>query len=192
MASTGKRFQFKQGLDERLLTERKIRSMAKWKYDGELIFAFDNIEDRDLVIEKLELVRRCAPEMKREMRFYVFCGFDRNGKYDEEFWESDLRNLFERIKILSEYNALAYVMRYEKVYEHELAPLYACVASWCNQPGMFRHKTFREFAILRGQRKTMPKGACWLAMENAESRYPEIAKEYFGFTGSPYQPVQKG
>lgn len=192
VASTGKRFQFKQGLDERLLTERKILSMAKWKYDGELIFAFDNIEDKDLVIEKLELVRRCAPEMKREMRFYVFCGFDRSGKYDEEFWENDLRNLFERIKILSEYKALAYVMRYEKVYEHKLAPLYACVASWCNQPGMFRHKTFREFAILRGQRKTMPKGACWLAMENAESRYPEIAKEYFDFTGSPYQPVQKG
>lgn len=185
VVQTKKRFQFKQGLDERLLTEDKIKALASWKYDGELIFAFDNIEDREIIEEKLRLIHNCAPEITRELRFYVFCGFDRNGAYDEVFWKNDIHDLFERIRILSKHKALAYVMRYESVYDTKYAPFYACVASWCNQPGMFRHKTFREFAILRGQRKTIDKGACWRAMEMVEEMYPDISHEYFDFAGQP-------
>lgn len=57
-----KRFQFKQGLDERLLTKEKIEKLAAWKYEGEVIFAFDNIEDRDLIVSKLMLIRATVPQ----------------------------------------------------------------------------------------------------------------------------------
>lgn len=73
---SGKRFQFKQGLDERLLTVEKIKAMSEWKYDNEMIFAFDNIDDKDLIISKLELIRKTVPGWRRELKFYVFCGFD--------------------------------------------------------------------------------------------------------------------
>ena len=38
--ATGKPFQFKQGLDERLLTEEKCKILFDSKYDGDYIFAF--------------------------------------------------------------------------------------------------------------------------------------------------------
>lgn len=125
---SGKRFQFKQGLDERILTEEKILAIASWKYDGEVIFAFDNIEDKEMIISKLRLIRETVPNWKRELKFYVFCGCDKNNSYDEQFWEKDIANLFERIKILSGFGAKPYIMRFEKVYSTEYSSFYAAVA----------------------------------------------------------------
>ena len=41
LQQTGKPFQFKQGLDERLLTDEKCALLFASKYDGDYIFAFD-------------------------------------------------------------------------------------------------------------------------------------------------------
>ena len=49
-------FQFKQGLDERLLTDKHIHEIVSWKYDGDLIFAFDNIADREIIEKKLKRI----------------------------------------------------------------------------------------------------------------------------------------
>lgn len=129
---SGKRFHFKQGLDERLLTEDTIRRMSKWKYDGDVIFAFDNIEDKELIMSKLMLIRTTVPDWNRDLKFYVFCGADKHEKYDEAFWRQDIINLFERIYILKTFNTKPYIMRFEKVYESEYSSFYATVASWCN------------------------------------------------------------
>ena len=64
--AANKRFQFKQGLDERLLTKEKIVEINSWKYDGEFIFAFDNIEDEKLIKDKLELIYATIPEWKKQ------------------------------------------------------------------------------------------------------------------------------
>ena len=196
---SGKRFQFKQGLDERLLTTDKILEMSKWKYDGEVIFAFDNIEDKNLIVSKLKLLRSTVPNWKRELKFYTFCGFDRTEKYDDEFWKRDIENLFERISILSSYDANPYVMRYEKVYDSKYSTLYSAIASWCNQPSMFKTFTFRKYAQCRGmnpadykkyKRDTQSyledgkkKGASWREMEEFEMNCPDIAARYYNFVG---------
>lgn len=175
---TGRRFQFKQGLDERLLNTEKIQAIIDWKYDGEIIFAFDNIEDEDLIISKLELIRS-TPGWNKAMKFYVFCGCDKNDVYDEEFWKRDIINLFHRIDILGRYGALPYVMRFQKVYDTECSSFYATVAAWANQPAMFKKKTFRQLSIMRGTTKTGTRGASWRAMEEIERKFPEIANEYY-------------
>lgn len=194
-----KRFQFKQGLDERLLTADKIIEISKWKYDGEVIFAFDNIEDKELITSKLELIRSTVPDWRRELKFYVFCGCDKHDKYDDEFWKQDIINLFERISILSRYGAKPYIMRFEKVYDSEFASFYAAVAAWCNQPSFFNTFTFRLFCQCRGMRRNGYKlykrdverylkdigikGSEWRAMEQVANLYPEIASTYFDFDG---------
>lgn len=77
--ATGKRFQFKQGLDERLLTDKKIHSMMGWNYEADLIFAFDNIKDRPIIEKKLARIRELYPKASRRLKFYVLCGFDNTG-----------------------------------------------------------------------------------------------------------------
>ena len=77
--ATGKRFQFKQGLDERLLTDKKIHSMMEWKYDTDFTFAFDDIKDREIIECKLKRIRELYPDLKKNLRFFVFCGFNNTG-----------------------------------------------------------------------------------------------------------------
>ena len=57
LQATGKPFQYKQGMDEQLLTDEKCKVLFKSKYDGDYIFAFDNVADYDLIETKLKLIR---------------------------------------------------------------------------------------------------------------------------------------
>ncbi len=193
--ATGKRFQFKQGLDERLLTPDIVSEICTWKYHKEFIFAFDDIRDKKIIEDKLKMIYKTCPNFKRELKFYIFCGYDRNEKYDMMFWEQDIRDLFERIRILIKYNAKPYVMRYEKIYTSIFKGFYSAVTSWCNQPALFKTFTFRMFAICRGMSKKGykkykrdfegylrdggRKGATWRDMESLERQYPDIAEKYF-------------
>ena len=68
----GKPFQLRQGLDCRLLTKAKAQKLANANYHGDYIFAFDNIDDSELISRKLKLWRRHCD--KRTM-VYVLCGF---------------------------------------------------------------------------------------------------------------------
>lgn len=82
LQATGKPFQFKQGLDERLLTDEKCEWLFKSKYDGDYIFAFDDVADYDLIEKKLQLLRKYTNKIPK---FYTFCGFDREDKWDDYF-----------------------------------------------------------------------------------------------------------
>lgn len=66
---TNKPFVFKQGLDERLLTEEKCKMLFSAKYDGDVIFAFDNIKDYDLIHKKLKIIGKYKG--KKNVKFYV-------------------------------------------------------------------------------------------------------------------------
>lgn len=139
---TGKQFEFKQGLDERLLTDDKCAEMATWRYKGDMIFAFDNIEDSELIIQKAAMWRKYS---KKNTKFYCFCGFDRNGQYTQEFWKQDILNVFARCRILSKYQCLPYIMRHEYYNNSPYRGMYVTLARWANQPAFFKRKTFREF-----------------------------------------------
>ena len=150
--STGKRFQFKQGLDERLLTPEKVRVMQKWKYDGDFIFAFDNIEDKNIIIDKMEMLYLIVPDWKKQMKFYCFCGFDRQGKYDYDFWVKDIKELFDRFFILAKYSAHPYVMRHENYKKSPFFHLYDAIAAYANQPSIYATFDFETFCKCRGMK----------------------------------------
>lgn len=145
LQATGKRFVFHQGLDERLLTEEKAEFLATSKYDASLRFAFDNIADKDIITKKIKLLRK---HTSRLTQFYLFTGFDREGKYDDAFWKQDLLDLMERIKILMEYGCLPYVMRHKNFEKSPYRGFYINVASWANQQRLFSKMTLVDYCNL--------------------------------------------
>lgn len=171
--ATGKRFQFKQGMDERLLTDEKCEVIFNSRWIGDYIFAFDNIKDRRIVEKKLELIRKHTDKIPK---FYVFCGFNHDAPdtYPNDFWRNDIETLFKRIQILIENRCLPYVMRYKDYEKSPYRGMYITIARWCNQPSYIKKKSFREFCF-------DTKGQC----ESAK-RYAEEFEEHFPVTASRY------
>ncbi len=149
LQASGKRFQFKQGLDERILTPEKCEMLFASKYDGEYIFAFDNIADYEIIEQKLKLIRQYT---QVKPKFYVFCGFDRKDEWTD-FWYQDIVDTFRRIELLMEYRCLPYIMRFNRYVESPFKGIYIELARWCNQPSLFKKKSFREFCQLQAASK---------------------------------------
>lgn len=178
--NTKKRFQFKQGMDERLLTDEKCKTILNSKYLGDYIFAFDDINDKKIIEDKLKIWNKYKTSKSDNTKFYVLCGYDRNNKYDEEFWKQDIIDTFERIRILSNNGALPYIMRFEKYNESPFRGTYINLSAWCNQPHLFRKMSYRNFCI-KNQARSKSNNICSQLryMFELEKIYPEIAKEYF-------------
>ena len=172
---TGKPFQFKQGLDERLLTDEKCKMLFKSKYDGDYIFAFDNVEDADLIERKLKLIREYTDKIPK---FYTFCGFDRNDKWDKDFWKQDLWDIWKRIEILMRYQCLPYIMRHENYKNSPYRGTYINLAAWCNQPSAFKKKSYREFVVYQ-QSRHQKECSETRYFKQIESEIPELAERYF-------------
>lgn len=168
-------FQFKQGLDERLLTDERCEMLFSSKYDGDFIFAFDNIADYDLIEQKLKLIR---VHTHKTPKFYVLCGFDRNDHWDKSFWEQDLWDLWIRIELLMRYGCLPYIMRYNRYVESPYAGIYVTMARWCNQPSFFKKMSLREFVLADNVgKKTVSASMRYLC--KVEQEVPELAQTYF-------------
>jgi hypothetical protein len=170
LQQTDRPFQFKQGLDERLLTDEKCAVLFSCKYDGDYIFAFDNVADAELIERNIQLARK---HTKAVMKFYCFCGFDRDNRWDADFWRQDIVDLFTRIEILMRNRCLPYVMRFSRYTESPYRGVYISIARWCNQPSFYKKKSLREFAQLNGTRS-----ACFQYLRDFEQQYPEVARSY--------------
>jgi len=167
LKKTGRPFQFKQGLDERLLTDEKCEMLFSAKTTGDIIFAFDNVADKETIVEKLKLIRK---HTKKVPKFYCFCGFDRNDKWDEDFWKQDIIDLFIRIEILMEYRCLPYIMRFARYIESPYRGAYVTIARWCNQPSFFKKKSLREYADMPGN------DAAKRYIEKLEAEIPQVSR----------------
>lgn len=177
LIATGKPFKFKQGLDERLLTDEKCKLLFSAKYDGDYTFAFDNIADYELIHEKLKMIRRHTNS--KSIKFYVLVGFEGTGA-------EDIENAFKRLELLMRYQCLPYIMRYQDKnrkpwQESKYRGMYIALARWGNQPSIFKKMSFRYFC--EANQALKPEGAplcsTMQAMVNFENDYPDIAKKYF-------------
>lgn len=186
LQATKRPFQFKQGLDERLLTSRKCELLFKSKYDGDYIFAFDNMADYDLIKSKLGLLRQYTDKIPK---FYCFCGFDRNDKWGSDFWQQDLWDLFKRIHLLMQYNCLPYIMRFNRYVESPYRGIYVVLARWCNQPSFFKKLSLREFCI-KDQHRYKTKCSSVRYMEQVEKDMPALAQQYFDIVFGEHNIIQ--
>ncbi len=168
---TGRAFQFRQGMDMRLMTEEKAKVLSASRYHGDYIFAFDHIEDRELIEAKLDIWQKYSSKIAK---LYVLCGFDSQD-------ETDIANTFERIRILMRHHCLPYIMRHEYYLKSKYRGLYVTMARWCNQPSFFKKKSFREFCEANQDYHQNPNTICaaLASMQEFERDFPDIAASYF-------------
>lgn len=148
LIDTGRPFQFRQGLDERMIAqspfgEEMAEMLSRSKYHGDFIFAFDNWKDRDVIERALKIWKHYNP--KRGTKFYLFCGFkqrrDNKVKFYKDIWE-----IFQRIKVLMIYGCVGYLMRHEDYHNAPISNLYIQIARWCNQQAFYKKMSFWEYA----------------------------------------------
>lgn len=185
LIDTGKPFKFKQGLDERILTDEKCQLLFAGSYDGDYTFAFDNVSDYDLIQKKLQLIRKYAP-VTASIKFYVLVGFEGT---DAE----DIANAFKRIELLMRYGCLPYVMRYQDKNDtpwkySEYKGIYIQLARWANQPSLFKKKSFRQFCELNQETHKSKNTLCapMRALKDFEEKNPDIAQQYFDIRYEDY------
>jgi len=168
LVATKKPFQFKQGLDLRLMTEDKAKTLSKAKYKGDYIFAFDSLRDKSLIENKLALWRKYN---NKTTKLYILVAYKNQDIID-------IVSMFIRIKILMKYQCLPYIMRYKDYKDSEFYGTYVNVARWCNQPSQFKKRSYREWC----QANVEVDGencSTIRYMRYLESKYPNIAKWYY-------------
>lgn len=145
--SIGKPFVFKQGMDFRLLTLKKMNILWKSNYLSKGLktfhFAFDNIEDYNQIEKKLKIYYENTI-YKHNIWFYVLTGFNRNEEYDINFYQKDFIDLLKRIELLFKYNAHPYIMLHEKYKESPYKEAIRQIARICNFAGLIGKKTFGD------------------------------------------------
>lgn len=177
LIDTQRPFKFKQGMDERILTDEKCELLFSANYDGDYTFAFDNVADYDLIHKKLKMIRKYTKS--KSVKFYVLVGFESTDAVD-------IANAFRRVELLMKYKCLPYIMRYQgKNYcpwkESEYRGMYITLARWCNQPNIFKKMSFRQFCEAN-QALHKTEGTYCSAMRaliDFESKHPNIAARYF-------------
>ncbi len=147
LIDTGRPFQFRQGLDERMLAEspygeEMAEMLSKTKYHGDFIFAFDNWKDKELIERALKIWKHYNP--KKGTKFYLFCGFKQSEKNQEKFYK-DIWEIFQRIKVLMSYGCVGYLMRHDDYHHAPISNLYTQIARWCNQQQFYKKMSFWEY-----------------------------------------------
>lgn len=141
-------FQFRQGLDERLLAEDEhgeemAAMLGQSRYHGDFIYAFDNWKDKEVIERALKIWKRNCP--KKGTKFYLFCGFMQKPNGFDKFYR-DIWELFQRIRVLMQYGCVGYVMRHEDYHKSPLENIYVQIARWCNQQAFYKKMSFWEYS----------------------------------------------
>ncbi len=136
------RCSFNQGLDIRLIDEKKAELLSKTKYLGEYIFAFDNLKDRELIERKLQVLRRFINK-DWKLKFFLYCHPDM----------SITEDIMVRVDWCKKNKVLPYLMRDISCFKSVNKDFYTDLAAWCNQPAFFKKLGFDDFILKRTNNK---------------------------------------
>ena len=128
---------FNQGLDFRLVNDENLKALSKLNYMGEYIFAFDEPKYQPLLEKKLILMKKYITKPWK-IKFYIY--------YHPNM---ELKELISRVEWCRKNQCLPYVMRDVACWDCENKEFLIDYASYCNQPAMFKNKTFKELLEIR-------------------------------------------
>ncbi len=130
---------FTQGIDIRLVTDEKAKMI--WQMKIKMVhFAWDNYQDKKIVVSKLKRFKHITGWNCNRLRVYILVGFD-----------STIEEDLERIYTVKDLGFNPYVMVYEK---DKLPPGHALkkMQRWVNAPWIFRSvERFEDYKEKRGQ-----------------------------------------
>jgi len=129
LADTKAWVDFTQGIDLRLLTEKKIEAIMKIKIKM-VHFAWDNIKDEKIIFEKLSLFKQMTKLDHRKVTVYILTNF--NSTFEEDLY---------RVYKVKELGATPYVMVYDK---QNAEKKYKLLQSY-SKPIFRKINTFEEF-----------------------------------------------
>lgn len=132
------RCQFNQGLDIRLINDNNAKVLSEINYIGEYYFAFDNINSKQIIEEKLKILKKYITK-DWKIKFFLYCHPDMSIKED----------VMVRINWCKEHKYLPYLMRDESCFSNKNNKVYTDLAAWCNQPNLFKKLSFEIFMIKR-------------------------------------------
>jgi len=130
------RCQFNQGLDIRLLDKENSDLLYNLNYIGNYTFAFDDIALKNLIKKKLELLKW---RKEYQLRFFVYCNSITH----------TIKDVIRRVMFLKKRGCLVYLMRDLNCWGSSNQEFYNDLASWCNQPGIFKKMDFPNFVERR-------------------------------------------
>lgn len=214
LKDSGKPFQFRQGMDIRLMTDEKAELLSSVRYHGDFIFAFDHYrmdtaQERRNVEQTLRGLEVWRKHCRKSTKLYVLVAYDSQD-------EKDIEGTFWRIKKLMEFGCLPYIMRFEEYNNSRFKSIYTQLARWCNQPSFFKKMSFRQYCVRneeyhQGIQYETPKGvynrelkfprdftpkkkfcSCYQSMIDFEQEFPEIANEYFDLRYEEINPYKIG
>jgi len=123
--------QFNQGLDIRLIDKENSELLNKLNYLGDYTFAFDSIEYKKVIENKLKFL---SWRKAFQLKFFVYIHPNMN-----------LSETVLRIKYLKKWQCLPYIMRDISCWDNEYSDFYIDLAAWCNQPNIFKKMNFSSF-----------------------------------------------
>jgi hypothetical protein len=150
LKETGKPFTFKQGMDFRLLNEKRMRLLSDCKTYGRsdantrrvFYFAFDDYGDKAKIVNNLTLWNSIFHKSTEKI-FYVFVGFPRD-RYTN-YYDDDYSEMIARVKILYQNNAKPYIMPYNNVVGHKHERKIKIIKQFCNYVIKLGNNTLADF-----------------------------------------------
>ena len=111
-----------QGMDIRRMTEEIAAQIKKTRFvDQQIRFAWDNMDEEDSVMAGIEMLKEAGINTRRNVSFYVLCGF--NTTFEEDMY---------RVMKLRENRCHAFVMKY-----HDDNPKLNHLARWADKRELF-------------------------------------------------------
>ena len=148
---------FNQGLDLRLVNNDNLKRLARLNYMGEYVFAFDDVRLMGFIDEVIPLVKKHIPKPWK-VKMFVYVNAETMHPEDT----------VKRIEWLKEHECLPYVMRDKNCYGSDDELFYTDLASWCNQPGIFKKMDFHEFLKRRNPKNKRRQAESWAKFTNEQ------------------------
>jgi len=151
------RVEFNQGLDIRLIDEENSKLLKKIKHGSKHTFAFDNIKDEKIVVEKLRNYLSWGSK-NWNFRLFLYCNAD-----------MPLSNIIYRIMFCKKNRIMPYLMRDKncwKIEDNNLNNFYKDIAAYCNFHLNVAGYTFEEYLLKYKKNKKRIKSSLKLWNDN--------------------------